>query len=65
LGTKGAGTGTASCDLGDPRRADWTSTDSAKRCGDVVISRFLVLCDRSELENGCANGTDALFILLL
>ena len=55
MGTKGAWTSPVSCDLGDPRRADWTSTDGAKGCGDLG-SRFLVLCDRSELENGCANG---------
>jgi len=55
LGKKGAQTGTASCDFGDPQRADWTFTDAAKGCGDVG-SRFLVLCDRSELVNGCANG---------
>ena len=55
LGTKGAQTGTASCDLGDPQCADWTSTDGAKGRGHVG-SRFLVLCDRSELENRCANG---------
>ena len=55
VGHEGGTDGHSIMRLGDPQCADWTSTDGAKGCGDVR-SRFLVLCDRSELENGCANG---------
>jgi len=37
--------------LGDPRRADWTTADGAKKRGDVG-SRFLqVLCDLAESKS--------------
>ena len=66
VGHEGGTDGHSISDLGDPRRADWTSTDGAKGRGDVG-SRFLVLCDRSELENGCANvaGTDFDYAVLI